>query len=152
MKKLLFLFILILFLSPIASAQFVGHPSRTAFFILDDPSISEGTDDSVYIQYPIWKDNYDKVWYHYNPSAQNDQYDTLIFSTNIPMWFVGFDSITYNYKTSNATSDTTNAGIKTSIFTRSVDGGARTILSTQLALAGSGWIHTVISAATVTAG
>jgi len=154
MKKILILTGLILLLYIPASGQFIAMVKGTDFFTFDDqPSISAGTDDSIYVQYPIATGNYDHVWLHYNNSSLNDQYDTLIFVTRVPMWFLGWDSITYNYKTN--TTDTTASCIQATIFKRTVDGGTATTLFTGAHLKSATvglWTHVTLSAVTLTGG
>lgn len=123
------------------------------FTFADEPSITEGTDDSIYIQYPIATGNYDHVWLHYNPSSLNDQMDSLIFVTRVPMWFIGWDSITYNYKTN--TTDSFASSLRLMVFKRSVDGGTATTLFTGGQLKSDTinvWKHVTLSAVGLTCG
>lgn len=153
-KWILILMGLVILLYFPASAQFVGHPSRVDCFTFDDePAISVGTDDSVYIQYPIATGNYDHVWLHYNNSSLDDQYDTLIFITRTPIWFTGWDSITYNYATH--TTDSTASSIRATEFKRTADGGTRTdlFIGPQAKSASvDAWTHVNVGAQTITGG
>lgn len=114
-------------------------------------SISEATDDSVSIIYPLATATVSWAVKHINESgAAANQMDTVVFSLRLPTGVPDIDSITFNMRSSTA--DTTASGLRVRCFKQTAELGSQTALTAGLIgyfTATDAWEHKTIAGADI---
>jgi len=113
-------------------------------------AISEGSNDSIQILYPIRTATVSWAVKHMNTSVQVDQMDTVTFSWKIPLGVPDVDSITFNMLSTSL--DTAKTGLRVRAYKQTAELGALTALTATLPAfftATPVWTHKTIAGASI---